>query len=75
MTSTTSCHDSEQKTRFNTVETAKINDCKYCLYYLGKLTRNHKTYYICNMDICPSELVGYRGPDAPPLTDLKEVTA
>ena len=85
MTLTTSYHDGEQtvklsipllpQTRFNTVETANINDCKYCLYYLGKLTRNHQTYHICNMDICPSELVGYRGPDAPPLTDLQEVIA
>ena len=84
MTLTTTYHDGEQtvkldvpllpQTRFNTVETANINDCKYCLYYLGKLTRNHNTYHICNIDICPAELVGYNATKLY-TEELKEVTA
>jgi hypothetical protein len=62
--------------RYNSVETAKKNDCQYCLYFIGKVKRDRKWCYVCDRDICPAELVGY---DARKIygrhTEAKEVIA
>lgn len=84
MTLTTTYHDGEHtirrdvpllpQTRFNTIETSRKNDCRCCLYYLGRIRRDNKTYHVCNMDICPAEAVGYDAREIT-FTDLQEVIA
>ena len=45
--------------RLNTKLRAEVNDCPYCLYYLGKAKVCGEWFHVCNMDICPAEAAGY----------------